>query len=262
MESRVGSMEDSRLKTLPDGRFLAVDDKGTSHICTSVERAMRYLWNENEGTNPKDEKYKDDASPLPKKPRRGFSSIPSLDLDQAYFEWLSILDSDNGEGMEAFLELHPEFAALNLFDIPSLELDADPLTAIEASREKRKGTWAEVKEKGLSLLMDYSAVYVNFMNTNRISAIVEGYHGKYNTALLRKAHLTKDNEPSEGYWFCTCEWGQWCNSGHRPHDGPESTGSVKIQNRFCSHAYACYLLLHNPWISQAYINPDTAAVLI
>ena len=255
-------MDENRLKELPDGRWLARDKEGVSHICTSVEKAMRYLWDENEGVLPEDKKYEKDVSPLPKKPKKGLAEIPSFDMGTAYFEWLSLLENGEGEAVEAFLETHPEFASLNLFDIPSLELEEGDLDLLSIEDLKKKtATWAEVKEKGLSLLMDFNAVYVKFMNTNRIAASVEGYHGKYDTFLLKKAHLTKGNEPSEGFWFCTCEWGQWCNSGHRPHDGPESTGSVKIQNRFCSHAYACYLLLHNPWIAQAYINPETGAVL-
>ena len=243
-------MDENKLKTLPDGRYLAVDKEGISHICTSVEEAMRYLWNENEGGLPEDEKYKKDVSPLPKKPRRSLVQIPSFDLDPAYFEWLSLLENGDGDAIDAFLEDFPNFVSLNFFDIPSLELSDGDLDVVSLEDLKKKtATWAEVKEKGLSLLMDFNAVYVKYMNTNHIGASVEGFHGKY------------DNEPSEGWWFCTCEWGQWCNSGHRPHDGPDSTGSVKIQNRFCSHAYACYLLLHNPWIAQAYINPETGAVL-
>lgn len=261
-------MNETRLKTLPDGRFLAVDERGTSHICDTVEKAMRYIWNENEGTLPRDKKYKKDVSPL--KPKKSLlTRIPDLNLDQVYFEWLTLLENGEGDKIDDFLALHPDFAETELFDIPSADLDADPLMpadfskhrSLEAKRDERKATWAEVKEKGLSLLMDFQAVYVNFYNSNRIVAKVEGYHGTYNTMLLKKAHLTKNNEPSSGLWFCTCEWGQWCNSGHRPHDGPDSTGSVKIQNRFCSHAFACYLLLHNAWIYQAYISPETGAVL-
>ena len=255
-------MNENNLKALPDGRYLAVDKEGISHICASIEEAMRYLWDENEGNLSEDKKYDKDVSPLPKKPKRGLAQIPPLNLNPVYFEWLSLLENGDGDAIDAFLEDFPDFASLNFFDIPSLELSDGDLNVISLEDLKKKtATWAEVKEKGLSLLMDFNAVYVKYMNTNHIGASVEGFHGKYDTFLLRKAHLTKDNEPSEGFWFCTCEWGQWCNSGHRPHDGPDSTGSVKIQNRFCSHAYACYLLLHNPWIAQAYINPETGAVL-
>ena len=184
-------MNETRLKTLPDGRFLAVDERGTSHICDTVEKAMRYIWNENEGTLLKDKKYKQDVSPL--KPKKSLlTRIPDLNLDQVYFEWLTLLENGEGDKIDDFLALHPDFAETELFDIPSAQLDADPLTpadfskhrSLEAKRDERKATWAEVKEKGLSLLMDFQAVYVNFYNSNRIVAKVEGYHGTYNTMLL------------------------------------------------------------------------------
>ena len=54
-------MDENRLKELPDGRWLARDKEGVSHICTSVEKAMRYLWDENEGILPEDKKYEKDV---------------------------------------------------------------------------------------------------------------------------------------------------------------------------------------------------------
>lgn len=252
---------ENRLKLLPDGRYLAVDSHGTSHICQGVERAMRYLWNENEGKDPADQKYKKDVSPLPKKS----GLLPQFDLDPDLFDFLCLLEEGGGSDIDEFLSLRPDFAEKYFQSIPDFIPDPNSSdfinTLADDGKVSKKATWEEVKEKGLSLLMDFEAVHVNYKNTNRIVAKVEGYHGNYNTMLLRKAHLTKDNEPSEGYWFCTCEWGQWCNSGHRPHDGPDSTGSVKIQNRFCSHAYACYLLLHDKYLYDAYVTPDNSAVL-
>ena len=109
-------------------------------------------------------------------------------------------------------------------------------------KDVREGSWQDVREKGLDLV-EQDLVDVYKLNTGSISAQVLGTHGLYDTYVSSKARVYRGNPAPSAFWTCTCEWGQWCNSGHRPHDGPSSTGSVKVQNRFCSHAYACYTIL-------------------
>ena len=109
-------------------------------------------------------------------------------------------------------------------------------------KDEREASWKDVREKGLGLLED-DLVDVYKLNYGSISAQVLGYHDLYDTYVSSRAHVYQGNPVAKALWSCTCEWGQWCNSGHRPHDGPNSTGSVKVQNRFCSHAYAAYTIL-------------------
>ncbi|MBQ1427892.1 MAG: hypothetical protein IIZ04_03430 [Aeriscardovia sp.] len=109
---------------------------------------------------------------------------------------------------------------------------------------KRHATYAQVRAKAHRLLED-SDVEVHKLSHYQCRALVAGDHDLYVTTVTNKARANKSNPVFKDTWFCTCEWGQWCNSGHRPHDGPDSTGSVKIQNRFCSHAYAVFMVLLN-----------------
>ena len=106
----------------------------------------------------------------------------------------------------------------------------------------RQASWSDVRRKALGLVED-DLVDVYKLNYGSISAQVLGYHGLYDVYVSSRAHVYQGNPVASAFWTCTCDWGQWCNSGHRPHDGPNSTGSVKIQNRFCSHAYAAYTIL-------------------
>ena len=106
----------------------------------------------------------------------------------------------------------------------------------------REASWQDVRQKGLSFVED-DLVDVYKMNYGSISTQVLGFHDLYDVYVSSRAHVYQGNPVASALWSCTCEWGQWCNSGHRPHDGPNSTGSVKVQNRFCSHAYAAYTIL-------------------
>lgn len=108
----------------------------------------------------------------------------------------------------------------------------------------RLASWKDVREKGMGFVED-DLVDVYGLNFGSIKAQVLGYHDLYDVYVSSRAHVYQGNPVARALWTCTCEWGQWCNSGHRPHDGPLSTGSVKVQNRFCSHAYAAYFILVN-----------------
>lgn len=109
---------------------------------------------------------------------------------------------------------------------------------------ERQASWKDVREKGLSFV-EGDLIDIYKLNYGSIEAQVLGYHDLYDVYISSRAHVYKGNPVASALWTCTCEWGQWCNSGHRPHDGPDSTGSVKVQNRFCSHAYAAYFILVN-----------------
>lgn len=122
-------------------------------------------------------------------------------------------------------------------------------------RYDRKASWQDVKRKGLALL-EADLVDVYHLDTGSIAAQVLGDSDLYDTFVSSRARVYRGNPVVDAYWSCTCEWGQWCNSGHRPHDGPASTGSVKVQNRFCSHAYACYVILSNYQKSHVDLVPS------
>ena len=103
--------------------------------------------------------------------------------------------------------------------------------------------WKDVQQKAYRLLIDNS-IECDAISTFSILCTSHGDSGTYQTYVNNKSRVTKDNAPSKANWYCTCPWGKWSNTGKRPHDGPDSTGTVKVQNRFCSHAYAAYLMLY------------------
>lgn len=105
---------------------------------------------------------------------------------------------------------------------------------------KRIALWQDVKNKAYDLLST-NAVTINNISTYSILATVKGMHSVYECYVNNKATVTKDNSIDAANWYCTCNWGDWSNTGNRPNDG--LYGSVKSNNRFCSHAYACYLML-------------------
>ena len=225
------------LEELSNGKILATDDKGISHIFNTIEEAQAYLWDK-DNSKKTVEKYKDDVK----------KAYFDLEQDPIYFEWLYLLEKGSPEEIDDFLKMYPAFAS-------------EYLSAYFDTPENREASYETVKKKGMDFIWN-DDIYVNIANTNRISGIVDGWTGIYHTYVSKSAHLTKDNNPSSGLWFCDCPWGTWCNSGHRPHDGPNSTGSVKIQNRFCSHAYAMYKLLHDRELLDLYLTTDTGAVLV
>jgi hypothetical protein len=103
--------------------------------------------------------------------------------------------------------------------------------------------WKDVQQKAYRLLIDNS-IECDAISTFSILCTSHGDNGTYQTYVNNKSRVTKDNAPSKANWYCTCPWGKWSNTGNRPHDGSDSTGTVKVQNRFCSHAYAAYLMLY------------------
>ena len=103
--------------------------------------------------------------------------------------------------------------------------------------------WKDIQQKAYRLLIDNS-IECDAISTFSILCTSHGDNDTYQTYVNNKSRVTKDNAPSKANWYCTCLWGKWCNTGKRPHDGPDSTGTVKVQNRFCSHAYAAYLMLY------------------
>lgn len=102
--------------------------------------------------------------------------------------------------------------------------------------------WKDVQQKAYRLMQN-NDVEIESASTFSILCEVAGDHEIYETYVNNDARVSKNNSISAANWYCTCPWGQWCNTGRRPHDGPDSTGSVKSNNRMCSHAYACYLML-------------------
>lgn len=228
---------DSRITRLPNGKFHVVDNDGYTRVCDTVYQAEKYLWSENIGTNPRDFKYR----------KSDLATAPSPIRDFIYW-----LENGSDDELDIFFLLHPDFE----FNF------GNPLTDNVDEYFKRTASWNDVVNKGLGFLNNKS-VYVKHMNKSHIGAIVNGWHGKYDTYVTKYANLYKRNDWTQGWWFCTCGWGQWCNSGHRPHDGPDSWGSVKVNNRLCSHAYALYRLLYNyrKHGDDKYLTPETAPVL-
>lgn len=106
----------------------------------------------------------------------------------------------------------------------------------------RFADWKDVSQKTRRLL-DTNKLTIQELNTHHILTHTQGDHGTYTTYVTERARVHQRNDWTKTVWYCTCDWGQWCNSGERPHDGPLSTGNVKSNNRFCSHAYAAWLLL-------------------
>ena len=102
--------------------------------------------------------------------------------------------------------------------------------------------WDDITRKTRRLL-DTNKLTIQELNTHHILTKTQGDHGNYTTYVTERARVHQRNDWTKTMWYCTCDWGQWSNSGERPHDGPLSTGSVKSNNRFCSHAYAAWLLL-------------------
>lgn len=228
------------IEKLPNGKTLATDERGISKTFKTVEEAQKWLWD------------KDEPSKTVKKYRHDVSRKISADLyaDPIYYEWLTLIECGTPEEIDQFIYDHPLFVSQYL---SAYEEEAE-------EREGKRASYDTVKEKGMGFIWDDS-VYINICDRGKISGLVDGYTSIYHTFVSKKARLTKNNDPSEGLWFCDCQWGTWCNSGHRPHDGPDSTGSVKIQNRFCSHAYAMYKLLHDGELRDLYLTPSTGRVL-
>lgn len=106
----------------------------------------------------------------------------------------------------------------------------------------RTALWKDVQQKAYRLMQN-NDVEIQSISTFSILCEVAGDTEIYDTYVNQRVRVNKNNSISAANWFCTCDWGQWCNTGRRPHDGPDSTGSVKSNNRMCSHAYACYLML-------------------
>ena len=225
------------IEPLKNGKYLATDDEGVSHVFKSVEEAQKYLWNKDESRGAV-EKYKHDVK---------HGSLKDIGMDPEYYEWLALIEYGSVAEIEQFIFEHPLFANeyLKMYDLDE--------TGKNASYEA-------VKQKGMDFIWN-DDIYVNRRTGKMITGIVDGWTDIYHTMVTKKARLTKSNDPDSGLWFCDCQWGTWCNSGHRPHDGPESWGSVKIQNRFCSHAYGMYKLLHDNELWDLYATPDTANVL-
>ena len=106
----------------------------------------------------------------------------------------------------------------------------------------RTALWKDVQQKAYRLMQN-NDIEIQSISTFSILCEVAGDTEIYDTYVNQRVRVNKNNSISAANWFCTCDWGQWCNTGRRPHDGPDSTGSVKSNNRMCSHAYACYLML-------------------
>ena len=106
----------------------------------------------------------------------------------------------------------------------------------------RTALWKDVQQKAYRLMQN-NDVEIQSISTYSILCEVAGDTDIHDTYVNNDARVSKDNSVSAANWYCTCPWGQWCNTGRRPHDGPESTGTVKSNNRMCSHAYAAYLML-------------------
>ena len=231
-----------QIRELPNGKFRVTDEHGKTVDVDTAYDAERYLWSDDYGDLPKDQKY-----------RKSWHNDDITPQDDFCY-WI---EYGNDRELETFLLLHPQF--MELFGIPIEAID-DELVRNEVMR---MGSWKTVQRKGLGLLADEN-VYVKHLKKSYIAGTVKGWHGKYDTYVSRYAHLDRRNDWTKGWWWCTCEWGQWCNSGHRPHDGPDSWGSVKVNNRLCSHAYAMYTLLEKYRLDHddSYRNPKTAPVLI
>lgn len=103
-------------------------------------------------------------------------------------------------------------------------------------------SWNDVQQKAYRLLTSNS-VTIDAISTYSILCTVVGDNDTYQTYVNNDSRVYKDNSISKANWYCTCPWGSWSNTGRRPHDGPDSYGTVKSNNRFCSHAYAAYLML-------------------
>lgn len=104
-------------------------------------------------------------------------------------------------------------------------------------------SWKDVQEKAYRLLSE-GKVEVEEISTYSVLCSVTGDNGTYEVYVNNAARVYKDNDIDKTNFFCTCQWGSLVNSGGRPHDGADSTGSVKVYDRFCSHAYAAYLVLN------------------
>ena len=102
--------------------------------------------------------------------------------------------------------------------------------------------WSDIQQKAYRLLTD-NDVDIDAVSTYSILCTVHGDNDTYQTYVNNDARVYKDNSISKANWYCTCPWGKWSNTGRRPHDGEDSYGTVKSNNRMCSHAYAAYLML-------------------
>ena len=103
-------------------------------------------------------------------------------------------------------------------------------------------SWKDIQNKTYDILI-HDDVDIIAISTDSILCNVTGDHDTYETYVNNNATVYKDNDIDEANWYCTCPWGEYVNTGKRPHDGQFSSGSVKVYDRFCSHAYAAYLML-------------------
>lgn len=106
----------------------------------------------------------------------------------------------------------------------------------------KTATWEDVRQKAYRIVSD-NGVDITEISTYSILASVQGDTGVYQVYVNNNAKVNSSNDLESTDWYCTCDWGGWTNTGNRPHDGPNSTGSVLVNDRFCSHAYAAYMVL-------------------
>jgi hypothetical protein len=210
----------SQIQELPSGKFKVTDEEGTVKIVDTAYEAEKWLWQNNEGVLPKDKKYEKGALHA-WSPQDDFCFQIEYRTDQELEDWLL---------------LHPDFVLK--YGIPIANIDTQEVREIVL----RTSSWQTVQNKGIGFIGSGS-VDLKHINKYYAAGMVTGWTGVYDTYVSRWASLTHRNDWTAGWWWCTCEWGQWCNSGHRPHDGPDSWGSVKVNNRLCSHAFALYTLL-------------------
>ncbi len=140
----------------------------------------------------------------------------------------------SGSGWSASGEAYGTISAFN--DMVAVASD------MSIGRERRTALWTDVQQKAYRLMQN-NDIEIQSISTYSILCEVAGDTDVHSTYVNNDARVSKDNSISAANWYCTCPWGQWCNTGRRPHDGPESTGTVKSNNRMCSHAYAAYLML-------------------
>ena len=116
------------LEKLSNGKILATDDKGISHIFTTVEEAQQYLWDKDNSKSTV-KKYKDDIK----------KAFFDLDQDPLYFEWLYLLEKGNPDDIDDFLKMYPAFAS-------------EYLSAYFDTPENREASYETVKKKGMGFI--------------------------------------------------------------------------------------------------------------
>lgn len=107
---------------------------------------------------------------------------------------------------------------------------------------EKLATWNDVRQKAYRIV-SANGVEIEQISTYSILCKVQGDHGVYEVYVNNNAKVYSSNDLDDTDWFCSCSWGDWTNTGNRPHDGPNTTGTVIVNDRFCSHAYAAYMVL-------------------